>query len=1093
MDNIASMASRWLRRPDNLLALAVLLLALGVYTATLGPTIDFWDCGEFVTTSHIVGVPHQPGTPLYVLVGRVFDMVLGQPDLEQPSLRTAWAVNFMSAVFSSLAVMMVYLIIVRVARRNDPDAGWLASAGGLVGALFLLFSETFWNNAIEAEVYGLAAFMMTTLAWVGLVWYDHRTERRSDWLLLLLLYLCGLGVGFHLGSLLVYPAFFLMVWLATDRQLPVLDLALMSAGLALFLASTTFITDTDVLITLITLYALGCAARALWPQILSWTGRRDADQRQARPFALFGLLLFVTGLSVHAVLMIRAGAVPEPAINQTVPSDFATLMSVIRREQYPPLNPLERQAELSFQFGYFYDFLMRQYSYLPQPGALLDKLSIAVGPLLLALLGLAHTVRRARPVAWLLVLAYLINADGLTLYLNFTDHEVRERDYFYFAAFLFGSVFIGLGAAALLRWTSGPLGKSLGQLERDAAAPPAGRPFHLAGFLYRIVAALVASLVLMAMLGDDAKTRWLGLWLFGGAFAGLGLGPVLDGLVAKRRGEVTAAWNDRPWAERAVLGGLLAAAFTAGAYVLNLFAAGGVDRVFAIGLYVMSFGGMFLGYGERLGGPRPPVVLAWPRPVRGDVLSRVAAAALAVLAALPVIGLADPDLHDKFFRHDRSDNRIAYEYARNILAGLDENAVVFTNGDNDTFPIWYLQEVEHFRRDVTVVNLSLVNLPWYVKQLKRLDNPVDLTYSDAEIDDLRPVAYRDRETGEPVIVYVRDYVVKDIIDANRRRGEQRPIYFAVTIPRENMARYYEFLQMEGLAYRLTEQRSADGLPGTDPERLLANVFGAYSFDALLDGDSAARWQEFARQAGFSTDQPPYRTLTHQAPPPTMDYGKLLDMMGEPRTDIYRERNTVNLLGNYPASIARAGFGYLARAEDLRQPDGSVADADTTAYDGFTDRAVFCYEMALKFDPYNGLVAAGYYPTLLLEHGRLDDALAYLESIHNRIAPELERSAVLNAMRGLVTTGLRGVAINWLNQRTAAETDWRLGYELLFRIYEAEGDMASAAATVELWRQRNGSDHAELRRALEEMRQRARDQEQRRLEDAVRGALPEGGR
>ena len=151
----------WYRRAETWLPVAVFLAALGVYTATLGPTIDFWDCGEYVTTSHIVGVPHQPGTPLYVLVGRVFDIVFGQPDTTRPSFSTAWAVNFMSAVFSALAVMMVYVIITRVARRNDPDTGWLGRVGALVGAAFLLFSDTFWNNAIEAEVYGLAGFMMT--------------------------------------------------------------------------------------------------------------------------------------------------------------------------------------------------------------------------------------------------------------------------------------------------------------------------------------------------------------------------------------------------------------------------------------------------------------------------------------------------------------------------------------------------------------------------------------------------------------------------------------------------------------------------------------------------------------------------------------------------------------------------------------------------------------------------------------------------------------------------------------------------------------------------------------------------------------------
>ena len=105
-------------------------------------------------------MPHQPGTPLYVLVGRVFDMFFGQADITEAACSTAWAVNFMSAFFSALAVMFVYLLIWELARRSDPDSGWLAHVGGVVGAFFLAFSETFWNNAIEAEVYGLSAFML---------------------------------------------------------------------------------------------------------------------------------------------------------------------------------------------------------------------------------------------------------------------------------------------------------------------------------------------------------------------------------------------------------------------------------------------------------------------------------------------------------------------------------------------------------------------------------------------------------------------------------------------------------------------------------------------------------------------------------------------------------------------------------------------------------------------------------------------------------------------------------------------------------------------------------------------------------------------
>jgi len=98
---------KWLRRPQILISIGLFLVTLGVYVATLNPTTPFWDAGEFITTSHIVGVPHQPGTPMYVLVGRVFDIIFGSADITSASMHTAWAVNFMSAFFSSLAVVLI--------------------------------------------------------------------------------------------------------------------------------------------------------------------------------------------------------------------------------------------------------------------------------------------------------------------------------------------------------------------------------------------------------------------------------------------------------------------------------------------------------------------------------------------------------------------------------------------------------------------------------------------------------------------------------------------------------------------------------------------------------------------------------------------------------------------------------------------------------------------------------------------------------------------------------------------------------------------------------------------------------------------------
>ena len=1048
----------WYLRPGTLVASGVFVLALVVYIATLGPTIDFWDCAEYVTTSHIVGVPHQPGTPLYVLVGRVFDVVFGSADITRPSLRTAWAVNFMSAFFSALAVLFVYLSIVRLARRADPDSGWLALAGGVVGALFLIFSETFWSNAVEAEVYGLAAFMMSLLTWLGLVWYDSRTEKRSDWLLLLLVYLFGLGVGFHLGSLLVYPAFFLLVWLSRDRQLPVLDLLLVSVGLALFLASTTFITDEGVLLSLVVLYTLACAARA-------W---------RKRPLPLLGLLLFVAGLSVHAMMLIRAGASPEPVINQTDPDNFKTLLSVLRREQYPALNPLQRQAPLSFQFQYYYQFFIEQFTFLSAPGGL-SRFGVLLGPVALGLLGALHGLRRARPVLWLLVAVYLINADGLTLYLNFTDHEVRPRDYFYFASFMYYTVFIGLGVAALLRYTAGPEGPNAAQRERDLNPPPADRPWSVQPFLMRVMLSFVVAMLCLVFTPHGAKAAGLGFFVFGLPFAGLWLGKRLDRRV---KGE---PWGARPWTSRLTTAAILVAVAVVAGLLLALFASG-IDRVFVLVCYGVMLAGSVLAYGEPLAGPRTLARPGAMPAVRPGLLAKVGAGLLIVIAAMPLL---QPG-HRKWFEHDRSDNRIAHEYAWNILAGLDQGAVLFTNGDNDTFPIWYLQEVEHFRRDVTVVNLSLVNLPWYVKQLRNSASSLPLSYTDTELDNLRVQAFRDPATGQMQWVLVRDYVVKDIVDTNRRTPHARPVFFAVTIPRENMDFYFPFLQMEGLAYRLTEQRAPDGLPTTDGDRLLANMLGAYRLDALLTGDDAARQAAFAAQAGWQADRPAHVALAERELPRQMDLDALVAMVGVNRTDFYRSPNAVNLLGNYPVSVARAGFEYLSKAELLRTEDGGIALADTALYDMYTSRALTAYELARIFDPTNPLVATGYYPVLLLERGKTAETLAYLESLRDRVDPAVEEQAILSAMRGFLGLGQGGAAVTWLEAQLAARPDWLFAYDVLFRVHEADGDVAKAREVVRRYEQVNGQKDQHLEDALKALEQGAREQERQRLQDVIQG-------
>jgi tetratricopeptide (TPR) repeat protein len=898
-----------MRKPTPLLALGVFLTAIITYALTLPQTLSFWDCGEYIATSHILGIPHQPGTPLYVLMGRTFDVLLS------PFVSTAVAVNFMSAFFSALTVMFLYLVIAKVARKADPDSGWLPHAGGVTGAFFLLYSETFWNNAIEAEVYGLSGFVLITMTWLALKWYDVRERAESNKIVYLMVYILGLGVGFHLGSLLVYPGIFLLMLFANRRRFDLIDLFGISFALALFMLST-MIKDDFILVSAMVILLAVAAVRSF--------GRK--------PVILVSCGIFMLGLSVHLFMLIRAGL--DPAINQTQPDTFATLMTVLRREQYPPINPFERKADLVWQIGYYYNYLLDQFTFLSFGGPVVARVSVFVVPIFLALLGVVHSLTRIRRFGLMLLVNYLINADVLNFYLNFSDHEVRERDYFFFAGFLFFTIFIGLGATALPRYIAGPLGAPLRALKA----------------------------------GEKIKSIHLN---------------------------------------------------------------------------------------------RPSVVVA---------------GMLVLLSALPMLSPWSHAEGGKWFHHDRTENLIAREYAWNLLAGLDPGAVIFTNGDNDTFPLWYLQEVEGVRQDVRVINLALVNLPWYNKQIKRAESPAPISYSDGEIDELRPVAYEDPKTGEREVLWVRDYIVHDIL----QNAGDTPVFFAVTIPQENMSRYFDMLSMEGLAYRFTGKKSGTGMPSVDPQRMLANMYGIYDYSSTLDGDTDARRQQFAEQnkdraAASLSDvaladevfdvQGLWGAITNRnggvlQGDPVWDVSGLADQLGRFRSDYFVDINADNLMGNYPAGLIRAGYELLIEAQQ-------VPESDNDRYLAALHRSEAAFALASRFDPTFPMVA-DVYPLVLIELKRSDEAIEHLDSIAGRIPPRDEIDALYQAATAMTSLGEAALADTWISRRLTAEPDQQALYQLLFKIRRSVDDLNGCRQVHELWRTQFGQTDPEMVRAIEEM-------------------------
>jgi len=181
----------------------VLLATLLIYVKTMAPTLSFWDCGEFIACSYILGIPHPPGTPLYILIGRIFSII---PFFDDISAR----LNFLSALSSAFTALFCYLCAAKILaywfdNKADFTNKLIIHAGSVSGALIAAFGLTNWNNSVETEVYGLSMMLFMGILWLTLLYLDKRDEPGSIRLVALIFYLAFLGIGVHMTTFLVLP------------------------------------------------------------------------------------------------------------------------------------------------------------------------------------------------------------------------------------------------------------------------------------------------------------------------------------------------------------------------------------------------------------------------------------------------------------------------------------------------------------------------------------------------------------------------------------------------------------------------------------------------------------------------------------------------------------------------------------------------------------------------------------------------------------------------------------------------------------------------------------------------------------------------
>ncbi|MDZ4805792.1 MAG: DUF2723 domain-containing protein, partial [Candidatus Eisenbacteria bacterium] len=438
---------RW----NTLTGSVVFLLTLLVYAWCVTPTVPYWDSGEFIATSYILGIPHPPGTPLYVLIGRLFSMV--------PLGSIAVRVNLLSSLSSAVAVLFTYLIIVRLVKKNMPGEGhwWMALAGGVVGALFMAFGTTFWDNAIEAEVYGSASAIMAFCVWLALLWWDGQGDAMNDRILWLILYVLFLAIGIHLGTFLVFPCIYLLVtmvhWERVKKWHFWGSAALFVLATLIRFAIVSTIDDADARIVDLSVAAPAIRQNAglltlLMGLALIWNLISVLGIR----FTLGIGALAIVGISVHLYLLIRAGL--GPAINEGDPSNLQSLWLLLSRDQYKPPEAIFRKAKFGYQFTEMY---LRYFTWQFHLADILNGRSYWI-PIMVGLFGAFLNFFRDKKSFALVGTLFLITGPFLVWYLNFKEGEVRERDYFFVANFHLFAIWIGIGAAALIQWTDELLG-----------------------------------------------------------------------------------------------------------------------------------------------------------------------------------------------------------------------------------------------------------------------------------------------------------------------------------------------------------------------------------------------------------------------------------------------------------------------------------------------------------------------------------------------------------------------------------------------------------------------------------------------------------
>jgi hypothetical protein len=684
-------------RLNNLTGWFLFVFSSIVYLMTLEPTVSFWDCGEFILSAFKLQVGHPPGAPLFLMMGRVATLFAAGD-----TSKAAYMVNALAALCSGFAIMFLFWTITHLVRKvfdngKEFDSKHVPAiiGSGILGALAFTFSDTFWFSAVEGELYALSSLIIALVFWAMLKWEEEADEPYSGRWIILIAYIMGLGLGIHRLNLLIIPVFvFVFYFKKYEITTKGLLKALLAALVLLWLMVFVLMPGVPEVagwfeLLFVNIFGLPYNSGLLFYVLILFAALAYGikyslkNNRIILNYVLTALTVIMIGYSSYAMIMIRSSA--RPPMNQNNPSDVFSLSYYINMKQYgsspkifgnyysaPVIDVTKVVAGYNKLGGKYVPYYRADYKYSKQFETIFPRMYSSEPDHEGAYKYWGKVVGRK----------YSVGSGKETVVCPTFGENLR---YFfrYQVGFMYMRYFMwnfagrqndiqGNGNLINGNWISGIkfLDEArLGKLDNlpeDLKTNPGNNKYYLLPLL----------IGLAGMYWQYRKNN-TGFWLVMAFFIMTGLAIIF----------YLNQYPNQP-RERDY------------AYVGSFYA-------FAIWI---GIGFMF--FYEML------------QKFLGNKIS-LAVTFVCLIAAAPVLmGVQNWD------DHDRSGRYTARDIGANYLRSCAPNSVLFTYGDNDSFPVWYVQDVEQVRTDVRVANLSYIQAGWYIEMMRQKafdSDPLPLT------------------------------------------------------------------------------------------------------------------------------------------------------------------------------------------------------------------------------------------------------------------------------------------------------------------------------------------------------------------------------